>query len=132
MGAFSDYEKNRLLDASTNRAAASATPFWVQLHTGSPGAAGTSNVSTHTTRIQATFGTAPSAGSIANTAVVTWTGLAITPATETVTHVSFWDAATSGNFKGADDLPANKIVQDDDAVAIPIGALTLQITGTLP
>lgn len=132
MGAFSDFEKNRLLDASTNRAAATATALWVQLHTGSPGAAGTSNVSTHTTRVQATFGTAPSAGSIANTVAVAFTSIAVTPASETITHVSFWDASTAGNFKGADDLPASKIVQDDDSLTIAIGALTLSITGTLP
>lgn len=132
MGAFSDYEKNRLLDATTNRAAATATAFWVQLHTGSPGAAGTSNVSTHTTRVQATFGTAPSAGSVANTTAVTWTPIAITPGTETITHVSFWDASTSGNFKGADDLPVGQVIQDDNTLTIAIGALTLAISGTLP
>ena len=132
MGAFSDYEKNRLLDASTNRGAASATPLYVQLHTGSPGAAGTSNVSTHTTRVEAVFATAPSAGSISNTTAVIFAGIAVTPATETITHVSFWDAATNGNFKGADDLPASKVIQDNDSLTIAIGALTLQITGALP
>lgn len=132
MGAFSDYEKNRLLDSSSNRAAAPATPLYVQMHTGSPGAAGTTNVSTHTGRVLATFGTAPSAGSIANTVAVVFTPIAVTPASETITHVSFWDAAAAGNFKGADDLPASKIVQDDDSLTIAIGALTLSITGTLP
>lgn len=68
------------------------TPF-VKLHTGDPGAAGTANASAVTTRNALTLA-APSAGSSALTSLASY---AMT-ATETITHVSIWDASTSGNF----------------------------------
>ncbi len=132
MGAFSDAEKNRLLDAVTNRNDALKTPLWVQLHTGSPGAAGTANVSTETTRVEAIFGTAPSGGSITNTGTVTWTNINVTPTSETLTHISLWSASSGGDFKGADDLPGARVIQDGDDLQIAVGALTIALSGTLP
>lgn len=132
VGAFSDAEKNRLLDAVTNRVDALKTPLWVQLHTGSPGAAGTANVSTETTRVEAIFGNAPSAGTITNTGSVTWSTINVTPASETITHISLWSASTGGSFKGADDLPASRVIQDGDELQIAVGALSISLSGTLP
>ena len=130
MGAFSDVEKNRMLDAHAGRTTMTANAgYFVKLHIGSPGAAGTSNPAAETTRKAVTFGTAASAGSIANTAQAQWTNL---PAAETITHVSFWDAVTAGNFLGADDLPAGKTVAIGDTFTIAVAALTLSITGALP
>ncbi len=130
MGAFSDAEKNRMLDAHTGRATMTANAgFFVKLHTGSPGAAGTNNAAAETTRKSVTFGTAPSAGSISNTAAVQWTSY---PSAETLTHVSFWDASTAGNFLGADDLNTSQTTSIGNTFSIAIGALSLSITGTLP
>lgn len=130
MGAFSDDQKNRMLDATVGRTTFTANAgYWCKLHIGSPGTAGATNAAGETTRQQATFGTAPSAGSISNTAVVTWTNVSTA---ETYTHVSFWSASSAGTFLGADDLPTSKTVAAGDTFTIPIGSLTLAITGTLP
>lgn len=130
MGAFSDAEKNKMLDAYTGRATYTAnTAVWVKLHLGSPGTAGTTNPAAETTRKQATFGSAPSAGTISNTVAIEWTSY---PANETVTHASFWDASTGGNFLGSDDLPTAKVMSIGDTLRIPVGDFDLAITGTLP
>lgn len=130
MGAFSTAEKNRMLDAHVGRTTMTANAgFFVKLHLGSPGAAGTSNPAAHTTRVAVTFGSAASAGAISNTAAVSFTSYT---ANENVTHVSFWDAVTAGNFLGADDLPATKSMQIGDTLTIPIGDIDLDIAGTLP
>lgn len=65
----------------------------VQLHTGDPGAAGTANVSTETDRAQVSFGTAVAGSRTSNTEGL----ISDAAATETITHVSLWDAASGGN-----------------------------------
>jgi hypothetical protein len=68
--------------------------LYVKLHTGDPGAAGTSAASAVTARMQATMNAA-SGGTISlNTISGSW---AMT-ATETISHISVWDASTGGNF----------------------------------
>lgn len=130
MGAFSDDQKNKMLDATTGRATFTANAaYYAKLHIGSPGAAGTSNPAAETTRKAVTFGTAPSAGSISNSAEVTWPSY---PATETISHVSFWDASTAGTFLGSDDLAVAKPMTTGDVLRFANGALTLSVTGTLP
>ena len=130
MGAFSDVVKNKMLDAVTGRATYTAEAgCWIKLHTGSPGASGKSNPATHTTRVQAAFADAPSAGAISNTTAISFTSLS---ADETFTHVSMWSASSGGTFLGADDLPAPKAMNTGDTLTIPIGDLDLSISGTLP
>jgi hypothetical protein len=80
--------------AGTAYTAPAAT--YVQLHTGDPGASGTSNVSSVTTREAVTWGTS-SAGSVAESNTPTWSTWAGTNG-EIVTDISVWDASTSGNF----------------------------------
>lgn len=116
MGTFSDYEKNKMLDAVD-------TPYWVKLHLGDPGSAGTSNPATETTRKSVTFAAA-SAGSKASNSQAQWTNY---PAAETITWVSFWDAASSGNFLGKDDLPASKSPGVGDTLTLNSGNLTLSV-----
>jgi hypothetical protein len=67
--------------------------MFVKLHIGDPGAAGTANASAVTTR-NAIVWAAPSGGSMA---LSTLSSYSMT-ATETISHVSFWDSATVGNF----------------------------------
>lgn len=67
--------------------------IYIKLHTADPGAAGATAASAVTTRNQATFN-APSGQAITLSALATY---AMTT-TETISHVSFWDAATVGNF----------------------------------
>lgn len=70
-----------------------AGAVYLQLHTGDPGAAGTANVSTTTTRNAVTFN-APSGGSMTLNSV----GAYSMTSTHTVTHVSLWTASSGGTF----------------------------------
>ena len=84
---------NSILSVLRNTAySAIATPF-VKLHTGDPGAAGTANASANTTRNAVTWN-APSGGSMTLNALSSWT----MTTSETITHISIWDAPTAGNF----------------------------------
>lgn len=68
---------------------------YIQLHTGDPGSAGTSNISVgSTTRVAATSGAA-SGGAIALTNSPSWTNGGTS---ETLTHLAVWSAITAGNF----------------------------------
>ncbi len=126
MGSFAVGERNKMLDALVGRTTYTASAaFYVKLHLGDPGAAGTSNPATEATRQLGTFGAAASACAISNTAALTWTGVSTT---ETYTHVSFWSASTGGTFLGSDDLNAPAAVTAGDAFTLPIGDLDLALT----
>lgn len=130
MGAFSDAVKNKMLDAMAGRTTYTAEAgFFIKLHLGSPGTAGTTNAAAETTRQSVTFGNAAASGLISNTAQVQWLNVSNT---EAITHVSFWSASTAGTFLGADDLPSTKSVTAGDTLTIPIGDVDLDIAGTLP
>ncbi len=88
------------------------TYTWVKLHTGDPGAAGTSNAATETTRKQATWGSAAS-GAKTTTADLTWTSVA---ATEDYTHYSLWTASTAGTFGHSGTITANQVTAGDTFV----------------
>jgi hypothetical protein len=126
MGSISVGERNKMLDAVTGGSNYTApADCYVQLHTGDPGAAGTSNVATETDRVAATFGTPASSGAIANTAAVEWTNVA---ATETYTHVSLWSASSGGTFLGSDDRSSSAAVTAGDTFRIPTGDLDVTIS----
>lgn len=126
MGTFAVGERNKMLDALVGRASYTANAaFYVKLHIGDPGAAGTSNPAAETTRQAATFGSAASSGAISNTVAVTWTNVSTT---ETYTHVSFWTASSGGTFLGSDDLSSSAAVTAGDTFSIPIGDLDLTVT----
>lgn len=97
---------------------------FVKLHIGSPGAAGTSNPATETTRKQAYFATPASGGSIANTAELEWDN---SPANETYTHFSVWSAVSGGTFLYSGTITANAVATGDFFVAA-IGALIVPFT----
>ncbi len=114
-----------MLDALCRNVSYANAAVWVKLHLGAPGAAGTSNPAAETTRQQATFGTAASAGAISNTAVVEWTNVSTT---ETYSHISLWSASTGGTFLGDDDLSSTAPVTAGDTFRLPIGDLDVTIT----
>jgi hypothetical protein len=66
---------------------------FVKLHTADPGAAGAGTASANTTRNAATFGTI-TAGSMPISSLAAWT----MTTSETISHISLWDASTAGNF----------------------------------
>jgi hypothetical protein len=124
MGTFSDLVANAWLDAVGNATSYSEAEFWVKLHLGDPGSAGTSNAAAETTRKQASFSAAASRA-MTTDAALEWTNVSNT---ETYTWVSFWDASTGGNFLGRDDLSSSAAVTAGDTFRIPTGDLDLSIT----
>ncbi len=125
MGTVSDGVANAFLDALARNIPYSNPAFYLQLHVGAPGSAGTSNPASNTTRMQATFGTAAAARAISNTTAPTWTSV---PTLESYTHVSAWSASSGGNYLGQDDLSSPAPVNPGDNFVIPIGDLDLTIT----
>lgn len=112
---------NAILDALCRSVAWSdPAAFWIKLHVGDPGSAGTSNAATETTRKQPTF-SAASGGAITNSAAITWTNVA---GTEDYTHWSAWDASTAGTFLMSGTITANAVVTAD-TFEIPIGELDI-------
>jgi hypothetical protein len=99
--------------------------FYIKLHTGDPGAAGATAAFGDTTRKQATFSAAASDGTITTSADINWTNVS---AAGTVSHVSFWDAATAGNFLGSDDLATPRTLAIGDNFTILAGDVDLSLT----
>lgn len=74
---------------------------YVKLHKGDPGSAGASNAAAgDTTRQEITWNT-PASGSMTIDTTPSWTNGGTS---ETLTHISFWDASTAGNFLGSAQL----------------------------
>lgn len=111
---ISSYLANKLLDHTfRNVAYTPPATIYAKMHTGDPGAAGTANASAQTTRVATTFAAA-AAGSIAisNTPEFTLN------ASETITHVSFWDASTAGNFLYSVAASVSKAGVSNDIIRI--------------
>lgn len=123
----SDYAENKLLDAVLNATTTGGglptADVWVKLHIGDPGEAGTSNAAGETTRKQASFAAA-SGGACATNADLTWTNVSTT---ETISHISLWDASTAGNHLWYGALSASKAVNAGDTFTISSGNLTVSL-----
>ena len=126
MGSISVGERNKMLDAYVGRTTYTANAaYYAKLHTGDPGAAGTSNAATETTRQVCTFGSGAATGTISNTAAIEWTNVSTT---ETYTWLSFWTATSGGTFLGSDDLSSSAAVTAGDTFRVPIGDLDISVT----
>ena len=100
------------------------TNAYVQLHTGDPGAAGTANVSAGSTTRVVVNHTAPAAGAMTMTGTApSWTNGGTS---ETITHISVWDATTSGNCKYTVQLSASKAWASGDTLTLT--SLSLSVT----
>lgn len=116
---------NSMLNALCRNAAwTQPAAFYVKLHTGDPGAAGAANAAANTTRVATTF-SAAAAGSITTSADTGWANV---PNAETYSHVSFWDALTSGTFLGSTALTTPRTVAVGDNFTIKAGSLTVPLT----
>jgi hypothetical protein len=93
---------------------------FIKLHTGDPGAAATANVSAVTGRQAATF-SAASGGAIAlsNAPAFTMT------ASETISHISVWDASTAGNLLWTAALTTPRAVVDTDTLTFTAVGVSL-------
>lgn len=97
---------------------------WIKLHTGSPGASGTSNVATETTRKQLTWNATGTDGVVENSNTVTWTNVA---ASETYADSTFWTASTAGTFGMSGTVTANPVTAGD-TFTIAAGGVTASVT----
>lgn len=101
------------------------TTMFVQLHTGDPGASGTANVSSVTTRPALNFGAAASGSQAAVATLPSWATWAGTNG-EVITHISTWGASSAGTFYYSAALAASKTVNTGDTVNLT--ALTVALT----
>ncbi len=96
---------------------------WIKLHVGAPGAAGTSNAATETTRKQASWA-ASSGGATSNSGALTWTNVA---GSEDYTHFTAWTASSAGTFGFSGTITANAVTAAD-TFTIAIGDLDVTLT----
>ena len=101
-----------------------STYKWFQLHDGDPGASGTGNVATETTRKEITWGTPSAASQASVTTDLVWTSIA---GSEDATFCSIWDAATTGNCGQTGTVTANPYTAGD-TLTIPAGSVTRSFT----
>lgn len=120
---MSTYLANAWLDALGNASSFSVASVYIKLHVGDPGAAGTANPATETTRKAVSFGAAAS-GAISNDTDIVWTSIS---GSEDATHFSLWDNSTAGNFLGSGTITANAYTAGD-TYTIPAGDLDLGLT----
>lgn len=121
MTGFTAYFVNKAMDHCLG--GVSWTPpaaIYLQLHIGDPGSDGTANVSATTTRKLAAW-SAASNGQITMTSDLTW----VSAARESITHISGWDASTSGHCLFTDELDQAKNCYLGDTFELPVA--TLQI-----
>ena len=119
----SSYLANAWLDAVGNNTSFAVATVYVKLHVGDPGANGTSNAATETTRKAASFAAA-STGSIASDAAITWTNIA---GSQDATHFTAWDNISAGNLLFSGTITANAYTAGD-TFTISSGALTVSLT----
>jgi hypothetical protein len=105
---------NKWLDMLGGTAFTAPAGAFAELHLGDPGANGTSNPSTETSRKSITY-SAASGGSKAMSNTPSWSWV---QGTETISHLAIWDASTSGNFLFSITLTASKQVANGDTLNI--------------
>jgi hypothetical protein len=120
---LSSYLANAFLNSVGNATSFSVSTAYVKLHIGDPGANGTTNPATETTRKAVSFGAAGS-GSMASDADVTWTAIS---GSQDATYFTAWDASTAGNFLFSGTISGNAYTAGD-TYTIPSASLTVALT----
>ena len=120
---LSAYLCNSWLDALANNTSYAVAQVYIKLHTGDPGAAGTANPATETTRKAASFGVAV-AGAINSDADISWTNIA---GSQDANHFTAWDNLTAGNFLFSGTIVAGAYTAGD-TYTITAGNLTATLT----
>lgn len=88
---------------------------WIKLHTGDPGASGTSSAAGNTTRKQATWAAA-SGGASTTTGALSWTSVSTA---EDYTHWTAWSAEAAGTFGFSGTMTANAVAVGDTFEVAP-------------
>lgn len=124
---MSEYLARKVLDAIGNNTALQIAQVYVKLHVGDPGADGTANAATETTRKAVSFAAAPVAVAgvvtMASDASISWTNIA---GSQDATHASFWDDIAAGNYLGSGTITANAYTAGD-TYTIASGGLTIAL-----
>jgi hypothetical protein len=120
---LSAYLANAFLDSVGNATAFSVSTAYVKLHVADPGANGTANPATETTRKSVSFG-ASSGGALASDAAISWTNIA---GSEDATYFTAWDSSTAGNFLFSGTITGNPYTAGD-TYTIPSGSLTVSLS----
>lgn len=120
---LSAYLCNSFLDALGNNTSFAVTTVFIKLHVGDPGANGTANPATETTRKSVSFGAA-SAGAITSDADITYTNIA---GSQDSTHFTAHDAVTAGNFLFSGLITGNAYTAGD-TYTISSGNLSASLT----
>jgi hypothetical protein len=97
--------------------------FWIKLHVGDPGAAGTANPAANTTRHQVSFSAAVD-GRVSNDVAIVWS--AGETATETLTHWSAWTLAAGGTFLYSGTMPATAVTVGG-TFTVPVADLDINL-----
>lgn len=97
------------------------TNLYIALHKGDPGVSGTANPSLNTTRVQLVLGAAANGTVSLTGSQPTWT----MSASETISHISVWNAATSGTFLWSAALTASRAVVNADTFTLTACGLSL-------
>lgn len=99
---------------------------YVALHTnaGEPGAAGTSNASSVTTRVILAWAAAASGSKSIQATFPAWASWAGTNG-EVVAHISVWDAITAGNFLYSFTLTVAKTMNTGDTLTLTAHTISI-------
>jgi len=115
---------NKWLDMLAGTAFTAPSVFAVKLHTADPGSAGTTAAAAGDTTRKTVTWSAASAGSKSMSSMSgSWTNGGTT---ETLSHVSFWDNATAGNFLGSAALGSTQSWASGNTFALT--TLTIALT----
>lgn len=120
---LSNYLCNAILNAVGNNTSFGVAVPYVKLHVGDPGAAGTANPATETTRKSISFAVA-SAGAIASDADISWTNIS---GSQDATHFTVWDDVSAGNFLFSGSVTAGAFTAGD-TYTITSGNLSASLT----
>lgn len=120
---LSAYLCNSFLNALGNNTSYAVTTVFIKLHVGDPGANGTANAATETTRKSVSFAAA-SAGAIASDADISYTNIA---GSQDATHFTAHDSVSAGNFLFSGTITGNAYTAGD-TYTISSGNLSASLT----
>lgn len=125
---FTNYAENLVVNwLLTNGAATRPTAWYCALHTSDPGETGaTGELSGNGYARQSVTFSAASSGATSNTAQLTF-GPNTSANWGTISHVSVWDALTTGNCLWKAALGSSKTVNVGDSLVIAAGDLDFSV-----
>ena len=101
------------------------TNWFAQLHTGYPGAAGSSNISSVTTRYAITWAAA-AAGAVASSNTQSWTAWG--GSADVLSYISIWSLSAAGTFYDSIQLSATATMATGDTFQITAITITYTIS----